>query len=77
MDSDRRRRPLRQCGRLAFGTLVILLVWMYYAATIFFVGALITAVVDERVRRSSVDRALQKRAERQAAALAKGPPPAV
>ena len=60
----------------SFGTLVILLVWMYYAATIFFVGALITAVVDERVRRSSVDRALQKRAERQAAALAKGPPPA-
>ncbi|MEF3083304.1 YihY/virulence factor BrkB family protein [Luteimonas sp. SMYT11W] len=61
----------------SFGTLVILLVWMYYAATIFFVGALITAVIDERVRRSSVDRALQKRAERQAAALAKGPPPAV
>ncbi|MCD9004718.1 YihY/virulence factor BrkB family protein [Luteimonas sp. XNQY3] len=61
----------------SFGTLVILLVWMYYAATIFFVGALITAVIDERVRRSSVDRALQKRAERQAAALAKGPPPAI
>lgn len=60
----------------SFGTLVILLVWMYYAATIFFVGALITAVIDERVRRSSVDRALRKRAERQAAALAKAPPPA-
>lgn len=61
----------------SFGTLVILLVWMYYAATIFFVGALITAVVDERVRRHSVDRALQKRAERQAAALANRPPPAI
>ncbi|MDR7191890.1 YihY/virulence factor BrkB family protein [Luteimonas terrae] len=60
----------------SFGTLVILLVWMYYAATIFFVGALITAVIDERVRRSSVDRALRKRAERQATALAKAPPPA-
>ncbi len=60
----------------SFGTLVILLVWMYYAATIFFVGALITAVIDERVRRSSVDRALRKRAERQGAALAKAPPPA-
>ena len=51
----------------SFGTLVILLIWMYYAATIFFVGALITAVVDERLRRASVDRALRKRAERQAA----------
>lgn len=31
------------------GTLVILLVWMYYASVVFFVGALITAVIDERV----------------------------
>src|SRR5699024_2986582 len=30
------------------GALVILLVWMYYAAMIFFCGALITAVIDER-----------------------------
>ncbi len=52
----------------SFGTLVILLIWMYYAATIFFVGALITAVIDERQRRASVERALQKRARRQAAA---------
>ncbi|MDR6990408.1 YihY/virulence factor BrkB family protein [Luteimonas sp. 3794] len=59
----------------SFGTLVILLIWMYYAATIFFVGALITAVIDERLRRASVDRALRKRAERQAAALANGPSP--
>lgn len=54
----------------SFGTLVILLIWMYYAATIFFVGALITAVIDERLRRSSVERALRKRAARQAAAIA-------
>ncbi|WP_394003057.1 YihY/virulence factor BrkB family protein [Luteimonas sp. WGS1318] len=52
----------------SFGTLVILLIWMYYAATIFFVGALITAVIDDRLRRASVERALRKRAERQAAA---------
>ncbi|VXC17293.1 BrkB protein [Luteimonas sp. 9C] len=60
----------------SFGTLVILLIWMYYAATIFFVGALITAVIDERLRRASVERALRKRAERQAAAIANAPPPA-
>ncbi len=34
----------------AFGTLVLLLVWIYYAALVFFVGALITAVIDERLR---------------------------
>ncbi|WP_425456430.1 YihY/virulence factor BrkB family protein [Arenimonas terrae] len=33
----------------SFGTLVILLVWMYYAALIFFAGALITAVTDPAV----------------------------
>ncbi|AKU51247.1 YihY/virulence factor BrkB family protein [Xanthomonas arboricola] len=34
----------------SMGTLVILLVWMYYASVVFFVGALLTAVIDERVR---------------------------
>lgn len=34
----------------SMGTLVILLVWMYYAAMVFFAGALITAVIDERAR---------------------------
>lgn len=34
----------------SMGTLVIMLVWMYYAAMVFFVGALITAVIDERAR---------------------------
>ena len=33
-----------------FGALVLMLVWMYYAALVFFVGALVTAVIDERVR---------------------------
>lgn len=32
------------------GALVLLLVWMYYAAMIFFGGAMITAVIDERWR---------------------------
>lgn len=34
----------------AFGTLVIMLVWLYYAALVFFLGALVTAVIDERFR---------------------------
>ena len=34
----------------AFGALVLMLVWMYYAALVFFVGALITAVIDERLQ---------------------------
>ncbi|WP_337926367.1 YihY/virulence factor BrkB family protein [Luteimonas saliphila] len=34
----------------SMGTLVILLVWMYYAAMVFYTGALITAVIDERAR---------------------------
>jgi membrane protein len=37
----------------SMGTLVLLLVWMYYAAVVFFVGALITAVIDERRRHAS------------------------
>jgi len=32
------------------GALVILLLWIYYASVVFFVGALLTAVVDERAR---------------------------
>jgi membrane protein len=32
----------------SMGTLVLLLVWMYYAAAVFFIGALMTAVIDER-----------------------------
>jgi membrane protein len=33
----------------SMGALVIMLVWIYYATVVFFVGALITAVIDERV----------------------------
>src|SRR5690606_6879961 len=32
----------------SMGALVLLLVWMYYAALVFFAGALVTAVIDER-----------------------------
>ena len=32
------------------GALVISLVWIYYATVVFFVGALMTAVIDERLR---------------------------
>ncbi|PJK08827.1 BrkB protein [Lysobacteraceae bacterium NML95-0200] len=32
----------------SMGTLVLLLVWVYYAALVFFAGALLTAIIDER-----------------------------
>ncbi len=34
----------------SMGTLMLALVWIYYAALIVFIGALLTAVVDERVK---------------------------
>jgi len=34
----------------SMGALVVLLVWIYYATVVFFVGAMITAVIDERMR---------------------------
>jgi membrane protein len=40
----------------SMGTLVLLLVWMYYAAAVFFIGALITAVIDERMLRAGAAR---------------------
>lgn len=61
----------------SMGTLVILLVWMYYAAVVFFVGALITAVIDERARLASVKRALAKRQARQPATGVPEPPPSL
>ncbi len=51
----------------SMGTLVILLVWMYYAAMVFFVGALITAVIDERARVATISRGLEQRAAREGA----------
>src|SRR5690606_34147823 len=32
----------------SMGALVLLLLWIYYASVVFFAGALITAVIDER-----------------------------
>ncbi len=37
----------------SFGTLVLLLIWLYYAALVFFTGALVTAVMDHRLRRAA------------------------
>ena len=37
----------------SMGALVLLLLWMYYAAVVFFAGALITAVIDERMHSRS------------------------
>lgn len=34
----------------SMGALVIMVVWIYYATVVFFVGALITAVIDERLK---------------------------
>ncbi|MEE7547647.1 YihY/virulence factor BrkB family protein, partial [Xanthomonas sp. Kuri4-1] len=34
----------------SMGALVIMLVWIYYAIVVFFIGALLTAVIDERLR---------------------------
>ncbi|MBJ6982137.1 YihY/virulence factor BrkB family protein [Luteimonas sp. MC1572] len=48
----------------SMGTLVVLLVWLYYAAVVFFVGAMITAVIDERWRFGDVQRRLDARAAR-------------
>jgi membrane protein len=48
----------------SMGTLVIMLVWLYYAAVVFFVGALITAVIDERARLFALRTRLARRAAR-------------
>ena len=34
----------------SMGTLVLMLVWIYYASVVFFCGALVTAVIDERAQ---------------------------
>lgn len=52
----------------AMGTLVLALVWIYYAALIIFVGALFTAVVDERAKARTKARAVKKRGGGTAAA---------
>ena len=60
----------------SFGTLVLLLVWMYYAALVFFLGALITAVFDERLRLATVGAKLEARAQRHGEAPASPDPAA-
>lgn len=60
----------------SMGTLVILLVWIYYATLVFFIGALITAVIDERAterRRQRLDRDAAAPAERPAQAQPPAP----
>lgn len=39
------------------GALVLLVVWIYYTAVVFFIGALLTAVIDERVKAAHAARA--------------------
>lgn len=41
----------------AMGAMVLLLVWMYYAALVFFGGAMVTALIDERARARRIARA--------------------
>ena len=59
----------------SMGTLVVLLVWLYYAAVVFFVGAMITAVIDERWRFSDVRRRLRERAARRGRDAGQEPSP--
>ena len=55
----------------SMGALVLLLMWMYYAAVVFFAGALITAVIDERMHaRQRLRRAGITRPEQAASASA-------
>jgi membrane protein len=53
----------------AMGAMVIMLVWLYYATVVFFVGALITAVIDERMDRRATHRAAEREAVLREAAL--------
>jgi membrane protein len=44
------------------GTLILALVWIYYAALIVFIGALGTAVIDERAKGATGGRSAAKTA---------------
>ncbi|WDS34792.1 YihY/virulence factor BrkB family protein [Pseudoxanthomonas sp.] len=46
----------------AMGAMVIMLVWLYYATVVFFVGALLTAVIDERMDAHAAHRAAEREA---------------
>lgn len=54
----------------AMGAMVIMLVWLYYATVVFFVGALITAVIDERMDQRAAHRAAEREAKLRESALA-------
>jgi membrane protein len=41
----------------SMGAMVLLLVWIYYAAVVFFGGAMVTALIDERARARRIARA--------------------
>lgn len=41
----------------SMGALVLLLVWVYYAAVVFFLGALLTSLIDERARARRIAKA--------------------
>ena len=45
----------------SMGALVILLIWIYYASVVFFLGAITTAVIDERLADLRMDRLLRRR----------------
>ncbi|PZP60087.1 YihY/virulence factor BrkB family protein [Pseudoxanthomonas winnipegensis] len=44
------------------GAMVIMLVWLYYATVVFFIGALLTAVIDERMDARAAHRAAEREA---------------
>ncbi|WP_454832718.1 YihY/virulence factor BrkB family protein [Pseudoxanthomonas wuyuanensis] len=46
----------------SMGTLVVLLVWMYYATLVFFAGALLTALIDERAEAAAAARNREEQA---------------
>jgi len=56
-----RSNPAAASAYGSMGTIVLALVWIYYAALVVFVGALITAVVDERAKARAGARKRRKR----------------
>jgi membrane protein len=63
-----RSNPASASAYGSMGTIVLALVWIYYAAMVVFVGALLTAVVDERAKAKAQGKAkagsARKRARR-------------
>lgn len=62
-----RSNPASASAYGSMGTIVLALVWIYYAALVVFVGALLTAVVDERAKaRTAGSRRARSRAKSRA-----------